>query len=91
MRDAIDGMNSSNFDGHNITINETQSRRGGGSGGGGFRSESGGSYSDGGFSRDGGGSEYGDGAVMKVDTTETVVAAVATKKKCEKKKMKVFM
>ncbi|KAF5468981.1 hypothetical protein F2P56_013086 [Juglans regia] len=58
MRDAIEGMNGQDLDGHNITVNEAQSRgggggsysRGGGSGGygGGGRRESGGGYSRGG-------------------------------------------
>ncbi|QHN84344.1 Glycine-rich RNA-binding, abscisic acid-inducible protein [Arachis hypogaea] len=63
--DAIDGMNGSNLDGCNITVNEAQSYRGGG--GGGFRSG-------------GGGGRYGGRAIIKVDTTETVVAAVTKKK-----------
>ncbi|XP_057761026.1 glycine-rich RNA-binding, abscisic acid-inducible protein-like [Arachis stenosperma] len=66
MKDAIDGMNGSNLDGHNITVNEAQSRggggvfrsRGGGGGGGGFRSRRGGGYGGGGFSRDGNGGGY---------------------------------
>ncbi|XLS94522.1 hypothetical protein HN51_070530 [Arachis hypogaea] len=63
IRDAIDRMNGSNFDGRNITVNEAQSRGGDG------------------FSRGGSGGGYGGGAVMKVDTIETVVAAVATEEK----------
>ncbi|XP_057756305.1 LOW QUALITY PROTEIN: small RNA binding protein 1-like [Arachis stenosperma] len=78
MRDAIDGMNGSNLDGCNITVNETQSR--GGGGGGGFRSGGRSGYGGGGFSRGGGGG-YGGGTIMKIDTIETVVAAVATEKK----------
>ncbi|KAL1295666.1 hypothetical protein AAHE18_19G228100 [Arachis hypogaea] len=67
MRDAIDGMNGSNFDGRNITVNEAQSRGGGGGGRGGFRSGGGGGYGGGRFSRSDGGGGYGGGAVMKVD------------------------
>ena len=61
MRDAIDGMNGSNLDGRNITVNEAQSRGDGGGGGGGFRSGGGGGYGGGGFSRGGGGGGYGGG------------------------------
>ncbi|MDE4459425.1 RNA-binding protein, partial [Bacillus amyloliquefaciens] len=34
MRDAIEGMNGKELDGRNITVNEAQSRRSGGGGGG---------------------------------------------------------
>ncbi|XP_052116997.1 small RNA binding protein 1-like [Arachis duranensis] len=78
MRDAIDGMNGSNLNGCNITVNETQSR--GGGGGGGFRSGGRGGYGGGEFSRGGGGG-YRGGTIMKIDTTETVMAAVTTEKK----------
>ncbi|KAK4752105.1 hypothetical protein SAY87_020903 [Trapa incisa] len=56
MRDAIEGMNGQTLDGRNITVNEAQSRSGGG--GGGFsRGSGGGGY--GGGRREGGG--YGGG------------------------------
>ncbi|KAE8708252.1 blt801 protein [Hibiscus syriacus] len=44
MRDAIEGMNGQNLDGRNITVNEAQSRGGGGRGGGYNLSGSGGGY-----------------------------------------------
>nr|XP_025703391.1 glycine-rich RNA-binding protein GRP1A-like [Arachis hypogaea] len=78
MRDVIDGMNGSNLDSCNITVNEVQSRGGGGGNGG---------YGGGGFSRGGGGGRYGGEAVMKVDTTEMVVAtAVITEKNVRRKR-----
>ncbi|QHO48234.1 Glycine-rich RNA-binding, abscisic acid-inducible protein [Arachis hypogaea] len=91
MRNAIDDMNGSSLDvrnitvneARNITVNETQFREGGG---GGFRSGGGGGYGGGGFSHQGGGGGYRSGTVMKVDTTETMVTAVVTEKKCEKKR-----
>ncbi|KAK1423883.1 hypothetical protein QVD17_19192 [Tagetes erecta] len=57
LKDAIEGMNGQSLDGRNITVNEAQSRSGGGGGGrreggyGGGRREGGGGY---GGSRDGG-------------------------------------
>ncbi|CBI32594.3 unnamed protein product, partial [Vitis vinifera] len=55
MRDAIEGMNGQNLDGRNITVNEAQSRGGGGYGGG-SRDRG---YGDGGsrYSRSGGASD----------------------------------
>ncbi|XXG45630.1 hypothetical protein AAC387_Pa02g0666 [Persea americana] len=58
MRDAIEGMNGQNLDGRSITVNEAQSRYGGGGGGyGGGRRSEGGGYSRGG----GGGRDRGYG------------------------------
>nr|XP_016515353.1 PREDICTED: glycine-rich RNA-binding protein 1-like [Nicotiana tabacum] len=62
-RDAIEGMNGQDLDGHNITVNEAQSRGSGGGGGagGGFRGgrrEGGGGYGGGGYG--GGRCEGGD-------------------------------
>ncbi|XP_065856468.1 glycine-rich RNA-binding protein GRP1A-like [Euphorbia lathyris] len=60
MRDAIQGMNSQELDGRNITVNEAQSRGsgGGGGGGGGYSRGGGGGYGGGGGRREGG---YGGG------------------------------
>ncbi|XP_076906708.1 glycine-rich RNA-binding protein GRP1A-like isoform X2 [Bidens hawaiensis] len=61
LKDAIEGMNGQSLDGRNITVNEAQSRSGGGYGGGGRRNGGGyGGSRDGGYggSRDGG---YGGG------------------------------
>uniref|UniRef100_A0AB39A366 Glycine-rich RNA-binding protein 1A n=1 Tax=Medicago sativa TaxID=3879 RepID=A0AB39A366_MEDSA len=69
MRDAIEGMNGSDMDGRNITVNEAQSRgsgggggRGGGGYGGGGGGYGGGGRREGGYSRSsGGGGGYGGG------------------------------
>ncbi|XP_022747045.1 glycine-rich RNA-binding protein GRP1A-like [Durio zibethinus] len=50
MRDAIEAMNGQNLDGRNITVNEAQSRRSSGGGGG-----RGGFGGNGGYGRSGGG------------------------------------
>ncbi|XP_039047106.1 glycine-rich RNA-binding protein GRP1A-like isoform X1 [Hibiscus syriacus] len=55
MRDAIEGMNGQNLDGRNITVNEAQSRGGGGGGRGGGYGGGGGGYGGG----RGGGGGYG--------------------------------
>nr|KYP75182.1 Glycine-rich RNA-binding protein GRP1A [Cajanus cajan] len=66
MRDAIEGMNGQNLDGRNITVNEAQSRYGGGGGGyggggGGYGGGRDRGYGDGGsrYSRGGGGGSDG--------------------------------
>ena len=58
LRDAIEGMNGQSLDGRNITVNEAQSRSGGGGGygGGGF-----GGSRDRGYGGDDGGSRYSRG------------------------------
>ncbi|EOY13290.1 Uncharacterized protein TCM_031823 [Theobroma cacao] len=60
MRDAIEGMNSENLHGRNITVNEAQSCRSGGGGGYGGRREGGcgGGRCEGGYSN---GKGYGGG------------------------------
>ncbi|RCV19640.1 hypothetical protein SETIT_3G401500v2 [Setaria italica] len=62
MRDAIEGMNGKDLDGRSITVNEAQSRSGGGGygggrGGGGRYGGGGGGYGGGGYG--GGGGGYG--------------------------------
>ncbi|KAG2672065.1 hypothetical protein I3843_13G021200 [Carya illinoinensis] len=66
MRDAIEGMNGQDLDGRNITVNEAQSRGGGGGGysrggGGGGYGGGGGGYGGGGGGYSGGGGGYGGG------------------------------
>ncbi|KAK3140316.1 hypothetical protein QOZ80_5AG0399260 [Eleusine coracana subsp. coracana] len=65
MRDAIEQMNGKQLDGRNITVNEAQSRGGGGrsGGGGGYGGRGGGGYGGGGGGGygGGGGGGYGGG------------------------------
>ncbi|XP_043715242.1 glycine-rich RNA-binding protein GRP1A-like [Telopea speciosissima] len=67
MRAAIEGMNGQDLDGRNITVNQAQTRGGGGEGGGGYHSGGAGGYGGeggGGYGRreGGGGGDRGYGS-----------------------------